>query len=156
GDRLYVIGMGGRIACLETEGGKVVWERSLTKDFGGVVPPWSYRESPLVDGEKLICTPGGPEALMVALGKNTGETIWQTQLPAEPASRAEGEGAERPAPPERGEQAGRRGEGEGERGGRSRGGRRGRFGGGRGFGGGGGAAYSSAIAIDFEGERQYV
>src|SRR5690606_29090814 len=53
GDRLYVIGMGGRVACLQTADGKLVWERSLTKDFGGVVPPWSYRESPLVDGEKL-------------------------------------------------------------------------------------------------------
>ncbi len=145
GDRLYIIGMGGRIACLEAQDGRVVWERSLTKDFGGVVPPWSYRESPLVDGDKLICTPGSPEALVVALDKHTGETIWQTKLPAEAAN-----------PETTPEATPAEGEGERSQPGRSRGGRRGRFGGGRGFGGGGGAAYSSAIAIDFEGERQYV
>jgi outer membrane protein assembly factor BamB len=80
-DRLYVIGMGGRLACLSVESGKILWQRSLTQDFGGVVPTWSYRESPLVDGDNLICTPGGPEALMVALNKLTGETIWKCRLP---------------------------------------------------------------------------
>jgi outer membrane protein assembly factor BamB len=42
---------------------------------------WSYRESPLVDGDKVICTPGGPEATIVALDKLTGKTIWKSQLP---------------------------------------------------------------------------
>jgi len=59
GDRLYVLGMGGDLACLQVADGKVLWQRSLTRDFGGEVPTWSCRESPLVDGEKVICTPGG-------------------------------------------------------------------------------------------------
>ena len=42
---------------------------------------WSFRESPLVDGDKVICTPGGEEATMVALNKRTGETIWKSQVP---------------------------------------------------------------------------
>ena len=42
---------------------------------------WSFRESPLVDGDKVICTPGGDEATMVALNKLTGETIWKTVVP---------------------------------------------------------------------------
>jgi hypothetical protein len=42
---------------------------------------WSFRESPLVDGDKVICTPGGEEATMVALNKLTGETIWKSQVP---------------------------------------------------------------------------
>jgi hypothetical protein len=42
---------------------------------------WSFRESPLVDGNKVICTPGGVETTMVALNKLTGETIWKSALP---------------------------------------------------------------------------
>ena len=80
GDRLFVIGMGGKVASLSIAGGKVLWQRSLTQDFGGTLPMWSYRESPLIDGDKLVCTPGGPDAAVVALNKLTGETIWQCRL----------------------------------------------------------------------------
>jgi outer membrane protein assembly factor BamB len=126
-DRLYVIGMGGEIACLQTADGKIVWHRSFTKDFGGRSPTWSYRESPLIDGDHLICTPGGEDALMVALDKKTGETVWKCK-PASDSSSAGGGG-----------------------GGGSGGGR-----GGRGGRGGLGAAYASAIAIDYDGVHQYV
>jgi outer membrane protein assembly factor BamB len=142
GDRLYVVGMGGDVACLGTDKGEILWRRSFTKDFGGQVPMWSYRESPLVDGDKVICTPGGPEAVLVALDKATGETIWKTKSP-ETGSEASRPEAARPearpeAPP-----------------GRERGGFRGGFGG-FGRGAGSGAAYSSPIAIDVDGQRQYV
>ena len=103
GDRLYAIGMGGDLACLQVADGKILWQRSLTKDFGGKVPNWSFRESPLVDGEKLICTPGGADATLVALDKMTGKTIWKCAAPGSPT-----------------------------------------------------AAYASAIAVDFEGQREYV
>jgi len=97
GDRLYVIGMGGRVACLNCEDGKLLWERSLTKDFGGVVPAWSYRESPLVDGERVLCTPGGTDAVIVALNKQTGETLWKSKLPAAaPANRPTGDNPAQP------------------------------------------------------------
>lgn len=81
GNRLYVIGMGGTVACLTTKDGKITWRRSLTEDFGGGVPAWSFRESPLVDGDRLICTPGGSDALIVALNKLNGETVWKSQMP---------------------------------------------------------------------------
>jgi outer membrane protein assembly factor BamB len=84
GERLYVLGLGGDLACLQVRDGKVLWKRSLTRDFGGQVPRWSYRESPLVDGDKLLCTPGGREATLVALDKRTGETIWKSQVPGSP------------------------------------------------------------------------
>jgi alcohol dehydrogenase (cytochrome c) len=82
GDRLYVIGLGGDVSCLQVSDGKVIWQRSLTSDFGGRVPMWSYRESPLVDGEKVICTPGGQDTMLVALDKLTGKTIWKSAVPA--------------------------------------------------------------------------
>jgi alcohol dehydrogenase (cytochrome c) len=105
GNRLYVIGMGGRVACLSVEGGKILWQRSFTQDFGGILPMWSYRESPLVDGDKLICTPGGPEALVVALHKETGETIWKSRL-TDAAGRPSVDRRERTdSPPRRGQTA---------------------------------------------------
>ena len=85
GERLYVEGMGGNVACLQVKDGKIVWQRSLTEDFGGRRPMWSYRESPLVDGDKVIVTPGGADAILAALNKLTGETIWKTKMPDSPA-----------------------------------------------------------------------
>lgn len=89
GDRLYVIGVGGRVACLSTEKGKVLWERSLTEDFGGIPPMWNFRESPLVDGDVVVCTPGAADAVLVALNKTTGETIWKSRTPGTPESSTE-------------------------------------------------------------------
>jgi outer membrane protein assembly factor BamB len=84
GELLYVLGLGGDLACLQAKDGKITWQRSLQKDFGGSVPRWSYRESPLVDGDKLICTPGGEDATLAALDKLTGKTIWKSQVPGSP------------------------------------------------------------------------
>jgi outer membrane protein assembly factor BamB len=81
GERLYALGMGGELVCLQVTDGQVVWHKSLTADFGGSVPMWSYRESPLIDGDKLICTPGGQDATLVALDKATGKTVWKSAVP---------------------------------------------------------------------------
>ena len=75
------MGLAGNVACLQVADGKVVWQRNLKTDFNGRSPMWDYRESPLVDGDKVICTPGGAETTMVALNKLTGETIWKTFVP---------------------------------------------------------------------------
>lgn len=103
GERIYVEGLGGDVACLRVKDGKIMWRVSLHGDFGGEPPTWSYRESPLIDGDKLICTPGGEDATLAALDKLTGKTIWKSQVPGSPK-----------------------------------------------------AAYASPIAIDFEGQREYV
>ena len=81
GDRLYVMGLAGNVVCLQAADGKMVWQRNLMADFGGRMPMWSYRESPLVDGDKVICTPGGEETTMVALNKLNGEVIWKNFVP---------------------------------------------------------------------------
>ncbi len=92
GERLYVEGMSGDVACLQVKDGKVIWQYSLTRDGGGRVPMWSYRESPLVDGDKVIVTPGAPDAMLVALDKLTGKTVWKCQMPADRGSSAGGPG----------------------------------------------------------------
>jgi len=91
------------LVCLETATGKERWHKNLIGDFGGTIPRWGYSESPLVDGDKVIVTPGGSDATLVALDKKTGEMIWKDQTPE-----------------------------------------------------GGSAHYSSVIAADVDGEREYI
>jgi len=81
GDRLYALGQKGDLVCLHTGDGSRVWHRDLAKDFNGSRGGWDYCESPLVDGDRLIVTPGGKAATMVALDKKTGETIWKCAIP---------------------------------------------------------------------------
>lgn len=75
--RLYVLTPAGRLAALSIHDGKVLWSRSLEQDFDGEAPEWGYSESPLIDGEQLIVTPGLEHA-MIALNKQTGDLIWQS------------------------------------------------------------------------------
>jgi outer membrane protein assembly factor BamB len=81
GAALYALGSDGDLACLETATGKVLWKRSLRTDFGGKAGTWAYSESPLVDGGMVVCTPGGTEATVVALNKDTGKEIWKSAVP---------------------------------------------------------------------------
>ena len=84
GDLLYALGATGRFVCIKAADGKIVWRKNLREDFGGrPMAQWSYCESPLVDGDKVICTPGGKEATVVALNKKTGDVIWKAQVPDE-------------------------------------------------------------------------
>jgi len=81
GDRVYCIGLAGDLLCADAESGREIWRRNFGKDYGGkMMSQWGFSESPLVDGDKLVCTPGGPRALIVALNKRTGKGIWATPL----------------------------------------------------------------------------
>lgn len=79
GDRLYSLGQYGELVCLEVATGKEVWRKNLVTDFGGSVPEWGHSESPLVDGNHVLCTPGGKKGAVVALNKMTGEIVWQSK-----------------------------------------------------------------------------
>lgn len=81
GNLVFAEGDSGDIACLDATTGAIKWKKDLVAEFGGSVPQWGYTESPLVDGNKVIFTPGGPEATLVALDKNTGNVIWKAQTP---------------------------------------------------------------------------
>lgn len=80
GDRMYAMGSDGDIVCLETANGHEVWRKSARGDFGGQPGTWAYAESPLVDGDVVVCTPGGKDATIVALNKATGEVVWKAPL----------------------------------------------------------------------------
>jgi outer membrane protein assembly factor BamB len=76
GDRLYALSENGDLACLRFRDGTVIWQRNILKDFGGRNIGWLISESPLIDGDRLIVTPGGDGAGIVALDKMTGKTVW--------------------------------------------------------------------------------
>ncbi|HEX8088993.1 MAG TPA: PQQ-binding-like beta-propeller repeat protein [Blastocatellia bacterium] len=85
GDRLYALSENGDLACLKIKEGALVWRRNILKDFGGSNPHWLISESPLIDGNNLIVTPGGDESAIVALDKMTGKTVWTTKELSDPA-----------------------------------------------------------------------
>lgn len=79
---VYAIGTDGDLVCVDANSGKVNWRKHLQRDLGGGNnPQWKFSESPTIDGEKLLCTPGGRDAVMVALNKRTGEFIWKCSMP---------------------------------------------------------------------------
>jgi outer membrane protein assembly factor BamB len=78
---LYTLGSDGDLECADTVTGKLLWRKHLLKDFQGKRGVWAYAESVLIDGDTLVCTPGGPTATMVALDKMTGAVRWQTKGP---------------------------------------------------------------------------
>jgi outer membrane protein assembly factor BamB len=80
GEHVYGLARNGELACLKIADGALVWQKSFTKDFGGSEPTWGYSESPLVDGDALICSPGSNDAFIVALNKLTGAVMWKTPL----------------------------------------------------------------------------
>lgn len=80
GTYVYALGFAGDLVCA-TKDGKEVWRKNFGKDFKGRSGGWSYCESPLIDGDKLIVTPGGQKAAVVALNKKTGAVEWSGAIP---------------------------------------------------------------------------
>ena len=79
---IYAIGTAGDVVCVDANTGKVRWSKNFRDDLGGGKNPgWKYSESLLVDGDKLLCTPGGRNAVIAALNKKNGELIWKSSMP---------------------------------------------------------------------------
>ena len=79
GSRVYALTENGDLACLKARSGEQLWNRNILRDFSGRNLNWLISESPLVDGNHVIVTPGGPEASVVALDKISGKTVWVSQ-----------------------------------------------------------------------------
>lgn len=76
---VYFLGIRGDVYCLKAADGKLVWTKNYTKDFGGkLMSGWGFSESPLVDGDTIVCTPGGSKGTIVCLDRKTGATKWQS------------------------------------------------------------------------------
>lgn len=79
GERLYLMSGTGRIDCRNAKTGKPIWHRDTLEEFKGKNIRWGIAESVLIENEKVICTPGGQDATVVALDKMNGKTIWTTK-----------------------------------------------------------------------------
>ena len=79
GDAIYALGQFGDLICLDAAKGTERWRKNLSKDFGGGAPGWNYTESPLIDGNNVMVTPGGDKGTIVALDKKTGALVWQSK-----------------------------------------------------------------------------
>lgn len=75
---VYGLGAGGDLVCLAADTGEVRWNKNILKEFEGTNLGWGICESVLVDGNRLVCTPGGKKGTIVALDKRTGDVLWQT------------------------------------------------------------------------------
>lgn len=97
-DAVYAVGGFGDLVCVAAADGKERWRVNLPKDLGGEVNPigggleeptplgWGYSASPLVDGDKVICSPGGKKGVLAALDKKTGKVIWHSTGASESTS----------------------------------------------------------------------
>ncbi|MCF7972470.1 MAG: PQQ-like beta-propeller repeat protein [Phycisphaerae bacterium] len=76
--KVYVLGQYGELVCFSAGDGTLVWKKHLVDDLGGKMPSWGYSESVLVDGDVVVCTPGGGQGTLAALNKTTGEVVWRS------------------------------------------------------------------------------
>lgn len=83
GGRLYHMNAHGRVACLDAGTGKELWAVGTLERFGARDITWGRGECLLVDGPRVIVTPGGRKALMAALDAKSGETLWITEPPGD-------------------------------------------------------------------------
>ncbi len=86
GERVYVSSGYGDLACINGISGEMIWSLKASEEYGGTYGPWGIAESPMVDGEKLYFTTGGPQTTTIALNKNSGELIWKSESVNDPAS----------------------------------------------------------------------
>jgi len=81
GKMLYALGSDGDLACMDIDKGKIHWTKNLLTDFGGSSGTWAYAESPLIDKNVLVVTPGGKEATIIALNKKNGKVVKKFPIP---------------------------------------------------------------------------
>ena len=84
GDRVYAMSGRGDLICMKIADGSILWRTSMEK-LGGERPKWGYTESVLIDGQQVVCTPGGSDGAVAALDKLTGKLRWQSKEFTDPA-----------------------------------------------------------------------
>jgi outer membrane protein assembly factor BamB len=92
GDNLFVITSDGAITCLKAADGEINWQRRFSEWNGKMMSGWGFSESPLVDGDRVLCTPGGDDAMVVCLDKKTGNEIWASKASFEGGGGKDGAG----------------------------------------------------------------
>lgn len=83
---VYSLGGNGDLSCIKADNGEMVWQVNILKAFGGGNITWGISESVLIDDGKVICSPGGSDATVVALDAKSGKVIWKSRVPEQPAA----------------------------------------------------------------------
>jgi outer membrane protein assembly factor BamB len=86
GGMVYHLGGTGRLSAFDARTGKEIWAVDIVKLFGAQLQKYGYAESLLIDGNNLICYPGGSKGDMVALDKKTGKVVWANAKIGGPAA----------------------------------------------------------------------
>jgi len=73
---VYHMNPTGRLAAYNAKSGDPLWVVDLVAKFDAKYGIWALAENVVIDGDKVVCMPGGPRGRVVALDKRTGETIW--------------------------------------------------------------------------------
>lgn len=84
GNRVYALGASGQLVCLDANTGRQNWGGNILREYNAENIGWGISESVLIDGENVICTPGGQRATMVAINKTTGRASWTALVPTAP------------------------------------------------------------------------
>jgi outer membrane protein assembly factor BamB len=87
-DRLYDESPLGDVACLAAKDGKPVWHVNILEKFAAENIKWALAESLWIDGQHVICCPGGPQTAVVALDKNSGAVAWKSPSAGDAAAYA--------------------------------------------------------------------
>lgn len=75
--KILVISGQGDLACI-TKDGKIAWSVNYYKKYNAEIQRFGISESPLVIDNKVIATPGGGIASMVAFNIENGSVVWET------------------------------------------------------------------------------
>ncbi len=76
GEKIYLVSGYGKLHCLNEKDGTLVWMQDMVTRYGGDTITWGYNETPVIDGDKIYCTPGGENNSVVALDRHNGNLIW--------------------------------------------------------------------------------
>ena len=79
GNRVYALSSSGNLISLDADDGTKFWEVNLLREYKGRNIRWGFSESPLIDGDRVIVSPGGSGAGVVALRKTNGSMIWKSE-----------------------------------------------------------------------------
>lgn len=73
---LYHLSPMGRLAAFKAPTGEECWAVDLKERFAARYGIWALAEHVIVDGNRVLCMPGGAKGRVVALDKNTGKILW--------------------------------------------------------------------------------
>ncbi len=78
-DRCYTFGAEGRLVCLDSKSGQLIWSRDTAKDWEVPEAFFGVGSTPILEGKYLLVMVGGqPNSGMVALDAATGKTVWES------------------------------------------------------------------------------